>query len=288
LCAGQAAPPLPGAAPLAVGPHSEDCVARYRRAAARPSRRNGMRIAARDAPPRLGAPARHTHIAPSDPSCLRRFRPHTRRFDGDLHSRRASAPVAPDRHTPHLPRPAWLTRSAHCSYVVRLCCCVPSACAVLSVATNPCATPNVVGGTATEGTDATVEWVSADGKVKITGCNNTVAGNTVPDGNIVQVLGSNNIVRPWPTDAPACTPRPRRAGPPRSAARITCKSVSSHGMRACIITGHTEAHSAQCDAPAVAVRLLRRGVAIVALSAHGCAARQLRRSSAAANRRLRR
>jgi hypothetical protein len=75
----------------------------------------------------------------------------------------------------------------------------------------------VVNGVATDAADATAQWVSRDGKIKITGCGNTVSGNnltaankTVTTGlgfnrkttvtsNNITVVGSNNTVRASPT-----------------------------------------------------------------------------------------
>jgi hypothetical protein len=70
-----------------------------------------------------------------------------------------------------------------------------SACAVAVLAA-PCANRNIVDGVATDGTDANAEWVSDDGKLRITGCNNTVSGNTVStEDGVVTINGRDNVVR---------------------------------------------------------------------------------------------
>jgi hypothetical protein len=73
--------------------------------------------------------------------------------------------------------------------------CASAWCAAV-VSGAACTTRNMVEGVATDGTDATAAWTSADGKTKITGCNNTLDGNVATaDGQIVEVVGSDNVVR---------------------------------------------------------------------------------------------
>jgi hypothetical protein len=107
----------------------------------------------------------------------------------------------------------------------------------------------VVNGVATDAADATVQWVSGDGRVKITGCGNTVSGNNLTAANMtvttgigfaqtttvvsnnVTVVGSNNTVRASPTRhhphntmrAPCCF----HAHAPRRRRDLTCPDATA-------------------------------------------------------------
>ena len=106
--------------------------------------------------------------------------------------------------------PPRMTRGA-CVALLLLCCVARSSATPTGAPPSPPSPPapclghrNVINGTSTS--EAVSDFTEGD--VHIHGCGNVVSGNVLPSTDMVEVLGSDNVVRPnhaFVTDSSAAT-----------------------------------------------------------------------------------